>query len=223
MTDETSVGRFKGLVTVQSDDDRQAYVQAKSLLVQDLRARLDQLSRKKAGKPIDMRLEKLATSEGRAKFESDLDELGVSHLKVTEHLADLYSEELLGSMLLSTQKCLIRVHLIGAFNLSSRDNGSESDPYVIVECGNKVFNDRDKYQENEPNPEFLTTYEFEGNFPGCAPLVIKIMDQDGVFGDDIIGSTSIDLEDRFFSPEWQSIKHKPIEYRQLWYPSSSIS
>lgn len=35
--------------------------------------------------------------------------------------------------------------------------------------------------------------------------------------------TSIDLEDRFFSPEWQSIKNKPIEYRQIYHPSSSVS
>lgn len=49
------------------------------------------------------------------------------------------------------------------------------------------------------------------------------MDYDDIFGDDAIGTTSIDLEDRYFSPEWQSIKHKPIEYRQLYHPSSSIS
>lgn len=44
-----------------------------------------------------------------------------------------------------------------------------------------------------------------------------------MFGDDSIGTTSVDLEDRFFSPEWQSIKNKPIEFRQLYHPSSSIS
>jgi hypothetical protein len=48
-----------------------------------------------------MRLEKLATSEGRAKFDLDLEALGVSHLEVTKHLADLYSDELLGKLLLS--------------------------------------------------------------------------------------------------------------------------
>lgn len=66
-------------------------------------------------------------------------------------------------------------------------------------------------------------FEFEGTFPGCAPLQIKLMDYDDLFGDDSIGTTSIDLEDRYFSPEWQSIKQKPIEYRQLYHPSSSIS
>lgn len=44
-----------------------------------------------------------------------------------------------------------------------------------------------------------------------------------IFGDESIGTTSVDLEDRFFSPEWQSLRNKPIEYRQLYHPSSSVS
>jgi len=126
-------------------------------------------------------------------------------------------------MLLSSQKCLIRVYIISAFNLSSRDNGGESDPYLVVSCGKNIFNERDNYQENNPNPDFFKHFEFEGTFPGCAPLQIKIMDYDDIFGDDVIGTTTIDLEDRYFSPDWQSVKHKPIEYRQLMHPSSSIS
>lgn len=48
------------------------------------------------------------------------------------------------------------------------------------------------------------------------------MDYDEIFGDDSVGVTSIDIEDRYFSPEWQSIKNKPIEHRSLYHPSSSI-
>jgi hypothetical protein len=44
-------------------------------------------------------------------------------------------------------------------------------------------------------------------------LEIKAMDYDALFGDDLIGTTKVDLEDRFFSPEWQQIKDKPIEFR----------
>ena len=73
------------------------------------------------------------------------------------------------------------------------------------------------------DPDFYKTFEFDGSFPGCAPLVIKLMDYDDMFGDELIGLTSIDLEDRYFSPEWQSIRQKPIEFRDLYHPSSTIS
>ena len=113
--------------------------------------------------------------------------------------------------------------MISAFNLSSRDNGSESDPYLILNLGGKSYNEQSIYQENQPNPEFFKYYDFEATMPGCAPLVITVMDYDDLFGDDSIGTTSIDLEDRFFSAEWQSLKNKPIEFRNLYHPSASIS
>jgi hypothetical protein len=73
------------------------------------------------------------------------------------------------------------------------------------------------------DPDFYKTYEFDALFPGSGPLVIKLMDYDDMFGDELIGSTFIDLEDRYFSPEWQSIRQKPIELRDLYHPSSTIS
>ena len=76
---------------------------------------------------------------------------------------------------------------------------------------------------DNPNPDFYKAYDFEAVFPGCPPLIIDAIDYDDIFGDDLIGTTSIDLEDRFFSIEWQSIKNKPIEFRQLYHPSSSVS
>ena len=103
--------------------------------------------------------------------------------------------------------------MISAYDLASRDNGSFSDPYLIMSLGNKTYNERDIYQLDEPNPDFHKYYDFEAVFPGCPPLNINVMDYDDIFGDDSIGTTSVDLEDRFFSPEWQSIKNKPIEFR----------
>lgn len=132
---------------------------------------------------------------------------------ITKHLANLESDETLRRLLLATNKCVVRVYIISAYNLACRDIGSESDPYLKLHLGKKKFNTRDRYHEDEPNPDFHEMFEFETVFPGCPPLVIDVVDYDDLFGDDSIGTTSIDLEDRFFSPEWQSIKNKPIEYR----------
>lgn len=103
--------------------------------------------------------------------------------------------------------------MLEGFDFAQRDIGSFSDPYLKIKCGAKKFNERDNYQLDEPNPKFFKMYEFDAEFPGAAPIVIKALDYDDLFGDDLIGKTVIDLDDRFFCPEWQQIEEKPIEYR----------
>jgi len=63
----------------------------------------------------------------------------------------------------------------------------------------------------------------DAEFPGAPPISIEAYDFDDLFGDDLIGKTTVDLDDRYFNPEWQGIKDKPIEYRQLYHPSTSLS
>jgi Ca2+-dependent lipid-binding protein len=129
-------------------------------------------------------------------------EFGIDHLNITKHLANLESEIILKRMLMKKTKCLVRFYAISADHLSSRDIGSESDPYLYLTCNDKIYNERNNYQLDNPNPKFYKHYDFEGTFPGCSPLKIDIFDYDDIFGDDLIGSTSIDLEDRYFSLEW---------------------
>lgn len=54
-------------------------------------------------------------------------------------------------------------------------------------------------------------------------MQIDAMDYDALFGDDLIGTTIIDLEDRFFSVGWNTLRDKPIEYRQIYHESTSLS
>lgn len=92
-------------------------------MIHDLKLKLNSLSLKKTGKPVELKLEKLDTMEGRNKFEASIASLGISHLKITKHLANLESDEMLKRMLLSDTKCLVRIYMISGFDLSSRDNG----------------------------------------------------------------------------------------------------
>ena len=92
-----------------------------------------------------------------------------------------------------------------------------------MSLGNDVKSDRDNYKLDEPNPKFNKYFEFKANFPGAAPLVIEAYDYDDLFGDDLIGKTIIDLDDRFFSGDWQALDEKPIEYRQLYHQSTTLS
>lgn len=59
-------------------------------------------------------------------------------------------------------------------------------------------------------------------FPGSSPVKIQMWDYDAIFSDELIGETILDVEDRYFSLDWQSLEHKPVEYRQIYHPSSSI-
>lgn len=140
-------------------------------------------------------------------------ELGISHLEICKHLVNLESDEILKRALMNETKTTIRFYAVSGFNMASRDNGSASDTYLVVKCDKREYNERDNYQLDEANPDFYKMYEFEGIFPGCAPLEIEVWDYDMIFGDELIGKTSIDLEDRYFSVEWQTINQKPIEYR----------
>ena len=121
------------------------------------------------------------------------------------------------------KKCVVRLYAVSGFNMASRDNGSASDTYLRLWCNGKEYSERDDYQLDEPNPVFYKMYDFDGVFPGSTPLTIEVWDYDMIFGDELVGSTDVDLEDRFFSIEWQSLSDKPIEYRQLYHPSSALA
>lgn len=108
-------------------------------------------------------------------------------------------------MLLNAKRCVVRTYILGAFNLAQRDNDSPSDPYFVLKLGDQKFNDRENYIEDEPNPQIYKKVNFEAVFPGCPQLKVEMWDYDLLFGDDMIGETVIDLEDRYFSADWQSL------------------
>lgn len=51
-----------------------------------------------------------------------------------------------------------------------------------------------------------------------ALLKIEVWDYNPIFKDELIGETSVDLEDRYFNNDWQNLRFKPIETRKLSHP-----
>jgi len=144
-------------------------------------------------------------------------------LRIVRKLAELESENILEKMLMVKNKCIVRAYMISGYDFASRDIGGFSDPFLKLKLGDKEFNEADNYQLDEPNPDFFKHYDFETTFPGCPPLKIEAWDYDLLFGDELIGTTHVDLEDRYFMTQWCSLTNKPVEYRQLYHPSSAVS
>ena len=54
-------------------------------------------------------------------------------------------------------------------------------------------------------------------------MYVYTYDYDDFFGDDLIGVTKFDLDDRLYNKDWTSIMYKPIEYRDLMHSSSKMT
>ena len=118
----------------------------------------------------------------------------------SEHLLDFFQEtsfqQMLASGMMTSVQMFVRLYVLDGRDFASRDIGGSSDTYIVVTCGDKVFSEQENYQIDESNPLFNKCYEFSASFPGAYPIEIEAYDYDDLFGDDLIGKTSIDLDDR---------------------------
>lgn len=87
----------------------------------------------------------LLEDKGKQLFRQTMTDMGIRHLNILKILLDCYSNEMLKRQLIMENKCVVRLYVLFARNLASRDNGSESDSYLKVCLGEKVFDDRENY------------------------------------------------------------------------------
>ncbi|KAK2905697.1 hypothetical protein Q8A73_009640 [Channa argus] len=99
----------------------------------------------------------------------------------------------------SQVQVLIRVYIVSASNLHPADPDGKADPYIVLRLGKNEIKDRDNYIPKELNPVFGRSFEMQATFPQESLLSVVIYDFDLVGGDDLIGETRIDLENRFYS------------------------
>ena len=86
----------------------------------------------------------------------------------------------------------------------SRDTSGLSDPFLRVSLGEQTRDTRSNYFADTMSPPFAATFEFETTLPCDAVLRIACMDYDPLDRDELIGETSVDVEDRIFSARWNA-------------------
>ena len=130
--------------------------------------------------------------------------------------------ENLRKRLVNKEEVIIRVYVLELNELAKKDLLSESDPYIKLYVNDKlVINERKNYQEDQKNCKWYKYYDIAGEIPGSSSLKIEVWDWDAILSDDLIGYTTIDLEDRYFNDDWQKLIHKPVEVRPLINPDLS--
>ena len=110
-------------------------------------------------------------------------------LKIEENIAEFYFQSELQKRLNEKVVTKVKLYMLSGYNFAKRDLFSESDPYLIVKCGNKVYNEQENYQLDARDPDFYKAYEFSVTFPGAPILYIEAYDYDDFFGDDLIGKS----------------------------------
>ena len=125
----------------------------------------------------------------------------------------------MGKEILVKRSVIVRLYILELNNLAKRDTFSESDPYIKILLGEKeLVNEKKKYIKNSKNCKWYQYYDLLVELPGSSKLKIQVMDYDSLFSDELIGETSIDIEDRYFDNRWQNLVNKPIEIRQIYHP-----
>ena len=151
------------------------------------------------------------------KFKKDL--INKYNNKLPEELDFITAFEDINKYMLIKTPVILRIYILQLLNLADRDLLSESDPYIKILLGEKTLvNEKKKYFSDKRNCDWYQYYDLLIEMPGSAKLTIQIMDHNPIFKDELIGETSIDIENRYFDPTWQSLINKPVETRTLYHP-----
>ena len=156
------------------------------------------------------------------KFQQEIDSFKSRDERIIKELKNIEKYEKLTKSILVKHEVIIRVYILEIRDLPAKDLLSESDPYIKIYFGEeKKFDEQKLHQDDKNNVKWYKYYDILTTFPGESTLKIEVWDYNPIFKDSLIGSTSLDLEDRYFNNDWQNLKFKPIETRQLIHPDIS--
>ncbi|XP_062543493.1 otoferlin [Armigeres subalbatus] len=118
--------------------------------------------------------------------------------------------------LIAETNIIVVVYIVQGKNLRSRDIFSLSDAYVKLEFGDERIVDRSHFIKDQSNPLFGRRFVMHGRLPRDNALKISVIDRDTCSPDDLIGSTTIDIEDRFRTRHF-AMFGLPQEYNAYGY------
>lgn len=103
---------------------------------------------------------------------------------------------------ITVKNLVVRLYILKGKSLTPKDT-TTSDPYIILKLGNTVITDKSSLRPKTNNPGFYTSYDISCSLPGASTLAIEIWDDDGFDFPDLIGTTKIDIEDRYYNNDWK--------------------
>jgi hypothetical protein len=148
------VGSFKGYIKVYNKETHSAFKKQRRLAIDELFSLLDTLHMKEHGKKFRITQQGMAESNSKQKLRHALHDMSVYSDTLFDFMLQSSYEDILQQSLSNPTQCLVRLYIIEAFDLASRDIGSDSDPYLMIKCGAFEYSGQDKYHLDEPNPKF---------------------------------------------------------------------
>eukprot|EP01084_Bolivina_argentea_P209778 357250_1 len=113
-----------------------------------------------------------------------------------------------------TTHSYLRLYILSASKLNTLEFNT-TDTYLVIKIGKKKISTRDDYVGNCSEPQFHKTFEIPIVIPGTETVDIEVWNWNGI-GDNLIGRTTINIEDRWYCEDWRELECKPIETRTLW-------
>ncbi|KAG7389144.1 hypothetical protein PHYBOEH_007572 [Phytophthora boehmeriae] len=242
---DDAASRRSTLAGEEEDEDSKKYLKHRELLDSELESELKTTPFEKYGLHIGQKKKKssllAAINPFAKKSRGTGDDVGMykmaGYFKGLIRVIEREDEKPLLDFdtLLQSLPYEVRVYVLDGVGFAPMDIGlngrpGKSDPYLRLKLGDKKISDRKNYIEDTTEPDFYKMFTFNAKLPGASMLTIEAMDHDLIGGDDLIGRTTIDLEDRLFDNRWQAmgkmyetssrLRLKPLETRTLNIPTS---
>lgn len=100
----------------------------------------------------------------------------------------------LSKRILVQQEVFVRIYILDLGDLAKKDAFSESDPYLKIYLGDQMVDEVKNRKDDMANVKWCKCYELVTILPGNGNLKVEVWDYDPMFSDELIGSTTIDIE-----------------------------